>query len=93
MVSLEFYIPQGSIVYGLWLLHTRLVIPVISLLLPGTWREVGSFLGPSISEFYRKHTLQDLREMWGRAGVVQLQTRLLSLGGALAMWGKKGGPG
>ena len=65
MVSLEFFVPQGSIVYGLWLLHTRLVIPVISLLLPGTWREVGSFLGPSISEFYRKHTLQDLREMWG----------------------------
>ena len=93
MVSLEFFVPRGPIVYGLWLLHTRLVIPMISRLLPGGWREVGSFLGPSISKFYRKHTLQDLSEMWARAGIGQLQVKLLSLGGAVAMWGRKGGPG
>ncbi len=93
MVSLEFFVPRGPIVYGLWLLHTRLVMPVISRLLPGGWREVGSFLGPSISKFYRKHTLRDLSEMWARAGVGQLQAKLLSLGGAVAMWGRKGGPG
>ena len=93
MVSLEFYFPQRPIVYKLWLLHTRLVMPVISRLLPGRWRDVGSFLGPSISEFYRKHTLEDLSEMWERAGVGQIQTRTLSLGGAIAMWGRKGGRG
>ena len=93
MVSLEFFVPRGPIVYGLWLLHTRLVMPMISRLLPGGWREVCSFLGPSISEFYRKYTLQDLSEMWARADVGQLQTRLLSLGGAVATWGTKGGPG
>ena len=93
MVSLEFYVPRAPIIHGLWLLHTLLVIPVISRLLPGGWREVGSFLGPSISEFYRKHSLRDLKGMWVRAGVGQLQTRLLSLGGAVAMWGRKGGPG
>ena len=93
MVSLEFYIPRGPILYGLWLLHTRLAMPVISRLLPAGWGEVGSFLGPSISNFYRNHTLQDLSEMWARAGVGQLQTKLLSFGGAVAMWGRKGGPG
>ena len=93
MVSLEFFVPRGPIVYGLWLLHTRLMMPVISWLLPGGWREVGSFLGPSISKFYRKHTLRDLSEMWTRAGIGQLQTKLLSLGGAVAMWGRKGGTG
>ena len=90
MMSLEFFVPRGPILHGLWLIHTRLVIPVISRLLPGGWREVGTFLGPSISDFYRKHTLQDLKEMWERIGVGQPQVKLLSLGGAVVMWGRKG---
>ena len=68
MVSLKFYIPRGPILYELWLLHTRLAMPVISRLLPAGWGEVGSFLGPSISNFCRKYTLQNLSEMWARAG-------------------------
>ena len=93
MMSLDFFVPQGPVVYGLWLLHTRLVMPAISRLLPGGWREVGSFLGPSIYKFYRKYTLQDLSEMWARVGVGQPEVKLLSLGGAVAMWGRKGDPG
>ena len=92
MVSLEFFVPRGPITYVPWLLHTRLVIPVVARVLPGGWRDVGSFLGPSISDFYRKHTLQDLSAMWERAGIRQLQTKLLSFGGAVAMWGSKEGP-
>ena len=91
LASLEFFVPQNPILYPLWLLHTRLAIPVGSRLLPGGWREVGSFLGPSISDFYRKHTLRDLCGMWERAGVEAVQTKQLSLGGALVMWGRKGG--
>ena len=93
MASLEFFVPRSPIVYALWLLHTRLAIPVGSRLLPGQWREVGSFLGPSISDFYRKHTLRDLSEMWARAGIGDLQNKLLSFGGAVTMWGRKGGLG
>ena len=89
MASLEFFVPQNPLVHTLWLLHTRLAMPVASRLLPTGWRAVGSFLGPSISDFYRRHTLQDLREMWARAGVGELQTKLLSLGGAVIMWGRK----
>jgi len=92
LASLEFFVPQQPLIYPLWLLHTRLAIPVVSRLLPGGWPEVGSFLGPSISDFYRKHTLQDLCGMWERAGVRKVQTKQLSLGGALVMWGRKGGP-
>ncbi len=89
MASLEFFVPQNPLVHKLWLLHTRLAMPVASRLLPTGWRAVGSFLGPSISDFYRRHTLHDLREMWARAGVGELQTKLLSLGGAVVMWGRK----
>ncbi len=91
LASLEFFVPQNPILYPLWLLHTRFAIPVGSRLLPGGWREVGSFLGPSISDFYSRHTLRDLCGMWERAGVGEVQTKQLSLGGALVMWGRKGG--
>ena len=89
MASLEFFVPQNPLVHTLWLLHTRLAMPVASRLLPRGWRAVGSFLGPSISDFYRRHTLQDLREIWARAGFGELQTKLLSLGGAVVMRGRK----
>ena len=91
LASLEFFVPQNPAIYPLWLLHTRFAIPVASRLLPGGWPEVGSFLGPSISDFYGKHTLRDLCGMWERAGVGEVQTKQLSLGGALVMWGRKGG--
>lgn len=91
LASLEFFVPQNPMIYSLWLLHTRFAMPVASRLLPGGWPEVGSFLGPSISDFYSKHTLQDLCGMWERAGVRKVHTRQLSLGGALVMWGRKGG--
>jgi len=89
MASLEFYVPRGLIAYPLWLLHTRLVLPVGTRLLSRGWREVGSFLGPSISAFYKEHTLESLGQMWERAGVGEVQNRVLSLGGAVVTWGRK----
>ena len=92
MASLEFFVPPNPIVRSFWLLHTRLAMPVVSRLMPGGWGEVGSFLGPSISEFYRRFSRQDLSELWAQAGIVEVQTRLLSFGGAVVTWGRKDGP-
>ena len=89
LASLEFYVPESPPVRALWLLHTRIVMPATTRLLSEGWREVGSFLGPSISSFYREHTLDDLTRMWGQAGVGDVQTNALSLGGAVVMWGRK----
>ena len=83
MASLEFFMPQSPVLYGLWLLHTRLVLPVGTRILSPGWREVGSFLGPSISHFYRHCKLEDLKQIWVRAGLRNVQTKELSLGGAL----------
>ena len=89
MVSLEFFIPQNPVLHGLWLLHTRLVLSLGTRFLSPGWREVGSFLGRSISAFYREHTLDDLSRMWSRAGIGNVQTRVLSFGGAVVTWGQK----
>lgn len=90
MASLEFYIPQGPILYPLWLAHTRLLMPLGARLLTQGWREVGSFLGRSISDFYRKYPLQEVRLMWERAGIAGVRIEKQSLGGAVVMWGRKG---
>ena len=89
MISLDFFVPQNPFTHALWFLHTRLLLPLGARLLGPDWREVGSFLGPSISAFYRGHTLEDLRGMWIKAGVGDIQAKTLSLGGALVMWGRK----
>ena len=89
MVSLEFFVPQSPVLHALWLLHTRLVMPLGTRFLSPGWREVGSFLGPSISSFYSKHTLEDLSQMWAQAGIGKVQSKALSLGGAVVMWGQK----
>ena len=89
IASLEFYVPRGPVLHPLWLLHTRLAMPLGTRLLSPGWREVGAFLGPSISAFYGRHTLHDLEAMWAQAGFCDVQTKRLSLGGAVVMSGKK----
>jgi demethylmenaquinone methyltransferase / 2-methoxy-6-polyprenyl-1,4-benzoquinol methylase len=90
MASLEFYVPRGPLLYPLWLLYTRLVLPMGTRLMTSGWSEVGSFLGPSISEFFRRQSLSDIAKMWAEADLMDVQTRILSFGGAFVMWGQKG---
>ena len=89
LASLEFFVPQSPPLHALWLLHTRLVLPLGTRLLSPGWRDAGSFLGPSISTFYRSHSIEGLRSMWGRAGIGDVETTVMSLGGAVVMWGRK----
>ena len=89
VASLEFYAPEGLVIRSLWLLHTRLAVPVGAALLSSGWSKVGSFLGPSISNFYRRHPLHEIRSSLSKAGISEVQLRQLSLGGAVIMWGRK----
>ncbi len=89
MASLEFYVPQGPVLHPLWLFHTRLIMPLGTRFLKSGWREVGAFLGPSISDFYRRNSLEDLGRMWRRANIENIQLKKLSLGGAVVIWGRK----
>ena len=89
MASLEFFVPRNPVLRAFWLLHTRLAIPASTRFLSPGWREVGSLLGPSISSFYRRHTVEELDRMWQNAGVTEVKRKALSLGGALVTWGRK----
>ena len=89
LASLEFYVPGGPVLHPLWLAYTRLVMPLAMRVVSAGWSEVGQFLGPSISGFYRRHSLEDLTAMWTRAGIGEVRTRVLSLGGAVVTWGRK----
>jgi demethylmenaquinone methyltransferase / 2-methoxy-6-polyprenyl-1,4-benzoquinol methylase len=90
IASLEFYVPGGPVLYPLWLLHTRLVLPVGTRFITPGWKEVGSFLGPSISDFFRRKPLSDIARMWSDSGINDVQTKILSWGGAFVMWGNNG---
>lgn len=89
MASLEFYVPQGPVLHSLWLLHTRVVIPRGARLFSPGWGEVGSFLGPSISNLYHRYPLPELCGLWRQVGIADVQAKVLSLGGAVVMWGRK----
>jgi demethylmenaquinone methyltransferase/2-methoxy-6-polyprenyl-1,4-benzoquinol methylase len=82
---LEFGLPRG-LARPAWELWVRFGLPSAGALISPGWREVGSFLGPSIREFHRAN---DLPSLWRSAGIEGVQSRRMSLGGGLVMWGRK----
>jgi demethylmenaquinone methyltransferase/2-methoxy-6-polyprenyl-1,4-benzoquinol methylase len=92
MASLEFCVPDGVIWHPAWWAYTRIALPAGGLLLGGSeWFRVGRFLGPSISGHYRKYPVAWTVRAWEKAGLTDVGTRVMSLGGGLIMWGKRAG--
>jgi demethylmenaquinone methyltransferase/2-methoxy-6-polyprenyl-1,4-benzoquinol methylase len=88
--SLEFFVPPAPLWLPAWRLYTRVVLPSAGLLGGGReWARVGRFLGPSIEDHYRKYPLEAHVAMWNTAGLVDVHTRPMSLGGGLVMWGTR----
>jgi len=91
LASLEFAVPGNPGWHAAWVGYTRGVLPVAGLLTGGReWGHVGGFLGPSISGHYRAHPVDRIVDYWHGAGVEDVHTRRMSLGGGLVMWGRKG---
>ncbi|MEX2224923.1 MAG: class I SAM-dependent methyltransferase [Dehalococcoidia bacterium] len=88
LVSLEFAVPSG-IPYPLWRLYTDLFLPVAGAAFAANWRRVGSFLGPSIRDFYRRWPEDRLVDLWYECGLRDVRVRHLSLGGAMVMSGTR----
>ena len=90
MASLEFHVPPNLFWRAWWRLYTRVVLPVAGLLTGGReWWAVGRFLGPSISEHYRRYPLEWTVDAWREAGLNDVGTRVMSLGGGMVIWGTK----
>jgi demethylmenaquinone methyltransferase/2-methoxy-6-polyprenyl-1,4-benzoquinol methylase len=88
IAGLEFAVPHG-LWRPLWELYMRVGLPAAGRALSPGWAEVGGFLGPSIRDFYERYPETRLRELWWDAGVRNVQTRRLSLGGGIVTWGRR----
>jgi ubiquinone/menaquinone biosynthesis C-methylase UbiE len=84
----EFGRPRG-IWSPWWSLYTRRALPFAGATIGSGWREVGSFLGPSIDAFHRPFPNDRLAEVWRSAGLVDVRVARRSLGGGLIMWARK----
>ena len=92
MASLDFYVPPNVAWLTAWRAYTRLVLPVAGWLFGGrAWWDVGRFLGPNIEGHYRRWPLARIVDAWKAAGMVEVECRVMSLGGGLVMWGTKAG--
>ena len=72
-----------------WWLYTRVALPVAGAVIGHGWRQVGTFLGPSIDGFHRRFPPGELSALWTEAGLIDVRTERRSLGGGLLMWGRR----
>jgi demethylmenaquinone methyltransferase/2-methoxy-6-polyprenyl-1,4-benzoquinol methylase len=84
----EFGLPQG-VWRPLWELYVRVGLPAAGAVVSPGWHEVGSFLGPSIRDFYERLPLDELLRVWHDAGIAEPRGRRLSLGGGVVVWGTR----
>jgi demethylmenaquinone methyltransferase / 2-methoxy-6-polyprenyl-1,4-benzoquinol methylase len=89
VASLEFMLPPNPIARFLWKVYTRAAMPVLGRLISRDWYEVGRFLGPSISELYRRLPLERQLGFWGNAGIEDVRARVMSFGGGVVIWGTR----
>ena len=88
IASLEFSVPPSLIWHTAWWGYTRIVLPIAGYLTGGKgWWDVGRFLGPSISNHYKRYPLHWLINSWEHAGIEHVEYRSMSLGGGLVTWG------
>jgi demethylmenaquinone methyltransferase/2-methoxy-6-polyprenyl-1,4-benzoquinol methylase len=88
IAGLEFGVPHG-IWRPLWELYVRVGLPVAGRAISKGWADVGDFLGPSIRDFYARWPEGRLLESWRSAGIADVQSRRLSLGGGIVTWGRR----
>jgi demethylmenaquinone methyltransferase / 2-methoxy-6-polyprenyl-1,4-benzoquinol methylase len=91
MASLDFFVPPNPAWHAAWWFYTRTVLPAAGLLFGGPeWWRVGRFLGPNIENHYRRWPAQRIVGAWEAAGMVDVEHRVMSVGGGVVMWGRKG---
>jgi demethylmenaquinone methyltransferase/2-methoxy-6-polyprenyl-1,4-benzoquinol methylase len=85
---LEFGLPRG-VWRPLWELYVRAGLPAAGAVVSPSWGGVGRFLGPSIRDFWREWPEERLLHDWREAGITDVRSRRLSLGGGIVVWGTR----
>jgi demethylmenaquinone methyltransferase/2-methoxy-6-polyprenyl-1,4-benzoquinol methylase len=88
IATLEFAVPRG-VWRPLWELYVRIGLPLAGRAISPGWHEVGSFLGPSIRDFWTEYPPSRVVGLWRAAGIEQVGARRMSLGGGVVIWGRK----
>jgi len=88
IAGLEFAVPRG-LWRPLWELYVRIGLPVAGRMISRGWADVGDFLGPSIRGFYVRWPEVRLLEAWRSAGISDVRSRRLSVGGGIVTWGRR----
>ncbi|HEX7490779.1 MAG TPA: class I SAM-dependent methyltransferase [Candidatus Limnocylindrales bacterium] len=88
VAMVEFGLP-GGVWRPLWWLYTRIGLRVGGRLFSGKWYAVGGFLGPSIERFYARHPLSAVAGYWREAGLGDVRTRRMSVGGGVVLTATK----
>ena len=88
IANLEFAVPTSKGWLVAWWFYTRAVLPVAGYVTGGKgWWDVGRFLGPSITTHYKSYPVDWTINAWEHAGIQHVESRSMSLGGGLVMWG------
>lgn len=90
LAGLEFSVPGNALARVPWEVYTRALLPAFGRLISPGWADVGSFLGPSIKEFWGRYPLERLTDLWRQAGIEDVRAQTLSLGGGIVIWGHRG---
>jgi demethylmenaquinone methyltransferase/2-methoxy-6-polyprenyl-1,4-benzoquinol methylase len=67
----------------------RFGLPAAGAVVSPGWGSVGRFLGPSIRDFWRRWPEPRLLDAWVEAGLGDVRSRRLSLGGGIVVWGRR----
>ena len=86
IAMLEFGLPRG-VSRPAWDVWVGVGLPLAGRLVSPGWHDVGRFLGPSIRSFHAAYPEPKLLALWRDAGVEDVRSRNLSLGGGLVVWG------
>ncbi len=89
IASLEFGLPTAPW-RAPWELYVRAGLPLAGRLISPGWADVGAFLGSSIRDFHARYPPAALLGLWRDAGIRDVHSRRLSLGGGLVVWGRRG---
>jgi demethylmenaquinone methyltransferase/2-methoxy-6-polyprenyl-1,4-benzoquinol methylase len=84
VAMVEFGVP-GGMWRPPWWLYTRIGLPLGGRVVSAKWFAVGAFLGPSIERFYAWHPLAAVERYWREAGLDEVRTQRMSLGGGVVM--------
>src|SRR4051794_18650986 len=88
VAGLEFGLPRG-VWRPLWEAWVRVGLPTAGRLISPAWHDAGRILGPSIRGFHSDWPPSRLEPAWRNAGMEDVRTERLSVGGGLVMWARR----